>query len=92
MEFAFIFLAIIVIAYLILNKTQKKIRLTSQKKDQIVHSYIKELGSALSKAKDDEEKKQIKNSYLKRYNSELSRNIFFTQDEATKALEKLASL
>jgi uncharacterized membrane-anchored protein YhcB (DUF1043 family) len=92
MEFAFIFLALIVIGYLILHKTNTKLKQTSKKKEEILEEYTKELQTILNKASTPEEKTQRKKEYLQKCNSELSRNIFFTKDEATKALQKLASL
>lgn len=92
MEFAFIFLAIIVVGYLVLNKTNTKIKQTSKKKEEIIEDYKKELQTILDKASCDEEKIQLKNQFLQKCNSELSRNIFFTKSEATQALQKLASL
>lgn len=92
MEFAFIFLAIIVIGYLVLNKTNAKLKQTLKKKEEILEEYTNELQAILDKASSSEEKIQRKKEYLQKCNSELSRNIFFTKDEATKALQHLASL
>ncbi len=92
MEFAFIFLAIIVIGYLVLNKTNTKLQQTTKKKHEIIEEYEKELQSILDKASSMEEKIRLKKQFLQKCNSELSRNIFFTKSEATEALQKLASL
>lgn len=92
MEFAFIFLAIIVIGYLVLNKTNTKLKQTSKKKHEIIEEYEKELLSLLNKASTQEEKLRLKKQFLQKCNNELSRNIFFTQEEAAKALQKLANL
>lgn len=92
MEFGFIFLAIIVIGYLVLNKTSAKLKQTSLKKQEIIDQYEKELLKLLENVSSQEEKIQIKNQFLQKCNSELSLNIFFTKDETTKTLQKLANL
>lgn len=92
MEFLFIFLAIIVVGYLVLNKTQHKLKATSQTKKEIIVRYEKELKNLLSQCKDQESAKQQKAVFLKKCNDELSRNIFFTPEESKEILQKLASL
>lgn len=92
MEFAFIFLAIIVVGYLVLNKTNNKIKQTSQTKKEIIQRYENELQSLLDQCEDKESQQKQKAVFLKKCNDELSRNIFFTQNEAKEVLQKLASL
>lgn len=93
MEFAFIFLAIIVIGYLVLNKTNAKIKQTSQTKKEIILRYENNLLAILEQHNDDPEKQKLqKAEFLKQCNNELSRNIFFTSDEAKEILQKLATL
>jgi len=92
MEFLFIFLAIIVIGYLVLTKTKHKLKETSQTKQEIIARYESELKQVLEECKDKESSQKQKALYLKKCNDELSRNIFFTPDEAKEILQKLASL
>ena len=77
MEFAFIFLAIIVIGYLVLQKTGAKLKETSQTKQEIIKRYEDQLKDILAKSSEDEKSSQ-KAQFLKKCNDELSRNIFFT--------------
>ncbi len=62
------------------------------KKEQIENEYINTLNNALQKASSSQEKTQIKMHYIKKYNDELSRNIFFTAQEAKELLQRLSSL
>lgn len=93
MELLFIFLAIIVVGYLVLHKTKHKLKETSQTKQEIIARYENELKTILEQYKDNNEvQKEQKALYLKKCNSELSRNIFFTPEESKEILQKLASL
>lgn len=93
MELLFIFLAIIVIGYLVLYKTRGRLKETAQTKREIITRYETELKNILEKYKDDSQTaKEQKSIYLKKTNEELSRNIFFTQDESKEILQKLANL
>jgi len=93
MEFLFIFLAIIVVGYLLLNRTKHKLKATSQTKQEIITRYENDLQAILEQHKENNEiQKKQKALFLKKCNDELSRNIFFTPEESKKILQKLASL
>ncbi len=92
MEFLFIFLAIIVTGYLVLKKTNTKLKETSKTKQEIIQRYENDLQAILDQCEDQESKQKQKAIFLKKCNEELSRNIFFTPDEAKEILQKLASL
>ena len=92
MEFLVIFLAIIVVGYLVLNKTNHKLKATSQTKQEIIDRYENEMKNILAKCENPEKEKEQKALYLKKCNDELSRNIFFTPEEAKDILQKLANL
>jgi len=93
MEFVVIFLATIVVAYIILRKTNYKIKQTTVKKHEIIEQYEVQLQSILEQHKNDKEKQlQQKKIFLKQCNNELSRNIFFTADESSKIIQKLATM
>jgi predicted transcriptional regulator len=92
MEFLFIFLAIILIGYLVLNKTGAKLKETTQTKKEIIARYENDLKTLLSTIENPEDKKAQKSLFLKKCNDELSRNIFFTPEEAKEILQKLATL
>jgi len=93
MKFVIIFLAIVVVAYIILRKTNQKIKQTATKKSEIIEHYEEELKTILEQYSDDkigqlEQKKQ----YLKQCNNELSRNILFTDEESSNIIKKLATI
>ena len=93
MEFLFIFLAIIVTGYLVLNKTKHKLKETAQTKQEIIQRYKSDLQIVLEQHKEDNEVQQKqKTLFLKKCNDELSRNIFFTPEESKEILKKLAHL
>ena len=93
MELLVIFLAIIVVGYLVLHKTNHKLKATSQTKQEIITRYENELKTLLEECKNDSEScKEQKALYLKKCNDELSRNIFFTPEESKEILQKLAQL
>lgn len=62
-------------------------------KEQLELKYQKELRKLLEKHKNDPETQKIqKMIYIKNLNDELSRNIYFTHDDAKNLLQKLASM
>jgi len=66
---------------------------TTLSKEQLELRYQNELRKILEKHKDDPKAQKIqKMIYLKNLNDELSRNIYFTHDDAKKLLNKLASI
>jgi len=63
-----------------------------EKKENIENEYINEIKAALKKADTQDEKVKIKLHYIKKFNNELSRNIFFTAQEAKELLSRLSKL
>lgn len=92
MEFVVIFLATLVVAYIILRKTNHKIKQTAVKKNEIIDQYETELKSLLKQYDNDKiTQLEQKKRYLKQCNDELSRNIFFTKEESSQIIQKLAN-
>ena len=84
-------LAILVGLYI--NRSKASIKSPTIKKDEIFIQYKNQLLDILEKTKDNKElQKKEKNIFLKQCNCELSRNIFFTEDEAKQIIQKLAIL
>ena len=93
MEFVVIFLATLVVAYIVLRKTNLKIKQTARKKDEIVSQYEIQMKALIEQYKDDKILQlEQKTRYLKQCNDELSRNIFFTTEEKSQILQKLADI
>lgn len=93
MEFVVIFLATLVVAYIVLRKTNHKLKQTAVKKNEIILEYERELKALLEQYSDDKiTQLEQKKRYLKQCNDELSRNIFFTDEESSKILQKLANI
>ncbi len=93
MEFVVIFLATLVVAYIILRKTNHKLKQTAVKKEEIITQYETELKALLEQYNDDSiTQLEQKKRYLKQCNDELSRNIFFTAEESAKIIQKLANI
>jgi DNA anti-recombination protein RmuC len=93
MEFVVIFLATLVVAYIVLRKTNHKLKQTAIKKSEIINNYERELKALLEQHNDDKiTQLEQKKRYLKQCNDELSRNIFFTADETSDIIQKLANI
>ncbi|MEA2017459.1 MAG: hypothetical protein U9N59_03330 [Campylobacterota bacterium] len=95
LEFVFIFILFITIlgAYLVVSKTKYRLKDTAVKKNEIIEKYELSLKNILDKYQEDKNKQlEEKKIFLKQCNCELSRNIFFTDDEASKVLQRLAKL
>ena len=93
MEFVVIFLATLVVTYIVLRKTNLKIKQTVRKKDEIVSQYEIQMKALVDQYKDDKILQlEQKTRYLKQCNDELSRNIFFTAEEKSQILQKLADI
>ncbi len=93
MEFVVIFLATLVVAYIVLRKTNHKIKQTAVKKEEIIAQYETQLKSILEQYKDDKQSQlEQKNIFLKKCNNELSRNIFFTTEESATIIKRLAEI
>jgi len=92
-EFVVIFLATLVVAYIVLRKTNHKIKQTAVKKEEIIAQYEIQLKSILEQYKDDKQSQlEQKNIFLKKCNNELSRNIFFTTEESATIIKRLAEI
>ncbi len=88
-----IIVVITIISMFIFNKNKHQTKSSSVKKDEIIAQYQKQLEDILEKYKDNKDTKlKQKKLFLQKCNSELSRNIFFTQNQAHKVIEKLAKL
>jgi len=93
MEFVVIFLATLVVAYIVLRKTNHKLKQTAVKKEEIITQYESELKKLLQQYNNDSiTQLEQKKRYLKQCNDELSRNIFFTAEESAKIIQKLANI
>lgn len=62
------------------------------KKEELEREYMAQLQEILSKCETKEEKVTQKKIYMHKLSAELSRNIFFTENEAKQLLQKLAVL
>jgi len=76
-------IAVIIITFIIRAK-HIKIQNATDKRTHIEEIYLSEINKLNSK--------EDKLVYIKKCNSELSRNIFFTEEEANKLIEKLVSI
>ena len=93
MIYVIILLIVGIGGYLFLKNTQSGFKSSSIKKDEIIKQYEDELKKILEKYKDDKTTQlEQKKLFLKKCNSELSRNIFFTPNEASSIIQKLAGL
>ena len=93
MEFVVIFLATLVVAYIVLRKTNHKIKQTAVKKNEIIEQYESELKSLIEQYKEDKiTQLEQKKRFLKQCNDELSRNIFFTNEESSIIIKRLAEI
>ncbi|RLA79714.1 MAG: hypothetical protein DRG78_12390 [Epsilonproteobacteria bacterium] len=75
---------VVIVITFIFRAKQIKIQNSIDKRDYIEKSYINELKKLSSK--------EEKLAYIKKCNSELSRNIFFTEQEAKTLIGKLINL
>ena len=90
MEIFLIFIFFILLAFFYKSQKKLKIKNSGDKKEEIVTNYEKELQTLLTKYQDDKTKQiEQKKIFLQHCNSELSRNIFFTNEESIKVIEKL---
>jgi hypothetical protein len=90
LEIVLIILILIVIGILLFNQSNSPTKKPAVKKEEIIIQYEKDLEKILLKYNDDKPLQiQEKKKFLQNCNSELSRNIFFTHDEAVKVIERL---
>jgi len=86
-----IFMALLFFFY----KSQQKLKIknSASKKIEIIQNYEQELKILLHKFENDKTKQiEEKKAFLQNCNSELSRNIFFSNEEAIKVIEKLLKI
>lgn len=72
------------------GKSTAGVKSKAVKKDEIIEKYTLELKQILAKCETKEQKIEQKKIFLQGVSSELSRNIFFTQEEAKQLIQKLA--
>ena len=75
---------------LYLNNNPISVKSKAVKKEEIIAKYSSDLREKLANCQSKEEKIEQKKIFLQGVSSELSRNIFFTEDEAKKVIQKLA--
>jgi len=93
MEIFLILIFFILLAFFYKSQKKLKIRNSTDKKEEIVNSYEKELQTILKKYENDKTKQiEQKKIFLQHCNCELSRNIFFTNEETMKVIEKLLKI
>lgn len=93
MEIFLVLIFFILLAFFYKSQKNLKIRNSRDKKEEIVNNYEKKLQTLLKKHENDKTKqKEEKKIFLQHCNSELSRNIFFTNEEAIKVIEKLLKI
>jgi len=93
MEFVIIFIITLCVAFFMLRTKNKNIKKSFQKKEEIITDYENRLKIVIEKNKHNKTKLlNEKKQFLLECNSELSRNIFFTDEEAKKVIEKLLKL
>lgn len=93
MEIFLVLIFFILLAFFYKSQKNLKIRNSTDKKEEIVDNYINELQSLLKEYENDKIKqREEKKIFLQHCNSELSRNIFFTNEETVKVIEKLLKI
>jgi len=93
MEIFLVLIFFVLLAFFYKSQKNLKIRNSSDKKEEIVHNYVNELQILLKEFENDKIKQmEQKKIFLQQCNSELSRNIFFTNDETVKIIEKLLKI
>ena len=88
---AVVIIVITIVLVLIFKKNSAK-RTAQEKREHIEQIYTTKLNNILQSGKSYDEIKKDKLDYIKICNSELSRNIFFTKEQADKLIEKLTRL
>jgi len=80
-------------SYFIFFTTPSYVKDKNDKKEEIIEEYRVKLNNLLEQYKDDNDKQiEEKKIFLKECNDELSRNIFFTEDEAKKIIQDLSKI
>jgi len=77
-----IIILVVVILLTLMSGSKQQVQTKSEKRDQIISTYEKELEESLNPIKNDKEKYINKKSeLLKKFSNELARNIFFENNE-----------
>ena len=93
MEIILIFIFFILVIFFYKSQQKLKIKNNAVTKIKIIQNYENELKALLKKFENDKTKQlEEKKIFLQNCNSELSRNIFFSNDEAIKVIEKLLKI
>ncbi len=93
MEIFLVLIFFILLAFFYKSQKKLKKRNSTDKKQEIVNNYERELHSLLKKYENDKSNQlEQKKIFLQQCNSELSRNIFFTNEETVKVIEKLLKI
>jgi len=93
MEFVILFLSTIAAGFLLVKNRKQHIKEKTVKRDEIIQGYEDELRELLERYKDNKDVQlEQKKIFIKNCNDELSRNIFFTESEASQVLQRLAKL
>jgi len=93
MEIFLVLIFFILLAFFYKSQKNLKIRNSTDKKEEIVNNYVNGLKTLLKEYENDNTKQlEQKKIFLQQCNSELSRNIFFTNDETVKVIEKLLKI
>ena len=93
MEIVLILIFFILLIFFYKSQQKHKIKNNDIKRLEIIQDYEKQLKILLKKFENDKTKQlEEKKIYLQNCNSELSRNIFFSNEEAIKVIEKLLKI
>lgn len=93
MEYIIIFLILAITVFFVLSQKNCKVKKTGVKKEEIIMSYENDLRKILKKFEDNKPLQiEQKKKFLQNCNNELSRNIFFTEEEAIKIIQRLSLL
>jgi len=92
MEFVLLICIFFIVLFFIVSKKSYKIKNTLLKKEEIIVQYEDQLKKILVNYEDKNEQIKQKKIFLQKCNSELSRNIFFTEQEAIQVIQRLSQL
>jgi len=93
MEIILLLVFFILLAFFYQSQNKLKVKNSAVKKIEIIQNYENDLKILLTKFENDKKKQlEEKKIFLQHCNSELSRNIFFTNEEVVKIIEKLLKI
>ncbi|PIF04198.1 MAG: hypothetical protein CSA86_02435 [Arcobacter sp.] len=88
-----VLLLLIIVGFYFFFKKNSKVKNPAVKKEEIIQEYEANLQSLLLKYENNKQKQmEQKKIFLQKVNSELSRNIFFTQEESVKIIQRLLKI